>query len=568
MEKSKRKSGSRPKKFKFKGNQFTSPNVSRLSASGKKLDSDFGKTEWKSEFPGFEGHSLIDKRYLFTLLESCLCCRNCFSSVKIKSTVTCGIAEKITVTCSSCDVICTMNPIPEINTRFFYSLRCLGQGFRGAQTFCGLMDMPKPLTKTAYNSCVNKIVKATSVCAENSMVESASSELKLTENSDIPNAITVSGDGTWKTRGHSSLIGVCTLIGAMSGKVIDTEVLSRHCKGCESWKDIRKGVNYENWLKEHSNVCEKNHEGSAGMMEVVGMKNIFQRSKSTRQVLYANYIGDGDSKTFMSLEKDKPYGQIPISKIECVGHIQKRMGARLRKRKADLKGKKLSDGKTIGGKGRLTDAVIDQLTVYYGNAIRGNNSSVKEMQQAIWAIFYHKRSTDEEPVHDFCPKGETSWCPYQKVSGLNYRHKNSVPIAVMDEIKDIFKDLSMPSLLKRCLGGHTQNANESLNALIWKFCPKTSGSGKKIVQISVNEAVICFNEGQKGRVSIMKELGFIIGENCKHFAVEFDNARIAAAEKRAEAATLEARRAKRMSKKVLEEDLLVKEGSTYAPGEF
>ncbi|GFW93913.1 uncharacterized protein TNCV_4221911 [Trichonephila clavipes] len=35
------------------------------------------------------------------------------------------------------------------------------------------------------------------------------------ENSSSPdNLLTVSGDGTWKTRGHSSLIGVCTVIGA------------------------------------------------------------------------------------------------------------------------------------------------------------------------------------------------------------------------------------------------------------------------------------------------------------------------------------------------------------------
>ncbi|GFW82251.1 mariner transposase [Trichonephila clavipes] len=35
------------------------------------------------------------------------------------------------------------------------------------------------------------------------------------ENSSSPdNRLTISGDGTWKTSGHSSLIGVCTVIGA------------------------------------------------------------------------------------------------------------------------------------------------------------------------------------------------------------------------------------------------------------------------------------------------------------------------------------------------------------------
>ncbi|GFV32584.1 hypothetical protein TNCV_4744671 [Trichonephila clavipes] len=36
----------------------------------------------------------------------------------------------------------------------------------------------------------------------------------------------VSGDGTWKTRGHTYLIGVSALIGAACGKVLDMEVMS------------------------------------------------------------------------------------------------------------------------------------------------------------------------------------------------------------------------------------------------------------------------------------------------------------------------------------------------------
>ncbi|GFU38417.1 transmembrane and TPR repeat-containing protein 1 [Trichonephila clavipes] len=39
------------------------------------------------------------------------------------------------------------------------------------------------------------------------------------------------------------------------------------------------------------------------------------------------------------------------------------------------RGKKLSDGKNISGKNRLTDKLIDTITTYYGNTIRQNNSS-------------------------------------------------------------------------------------------------------------------------------------------------------------------------------------------------
>ncbi|GFW42745.1 hypothetical protein TNCV_473351 [Trichonephila clavipes] len=55
------------------------------------------------------------------------------------------------------------------------------------------------------------------------------------------------------------------------------------------------------------------------------------------------------------------------------------MDSRLRKLKALWGKKKHSDGKTIGGKGRLTDAIISKLTTFYGNAIRAKSHNVNEM---------------------------------------------------------------------------------------------------------------------------------------------------------------------------------------------
>ena len=60
-----------------------------------------------------------------------------------------------------------------------------------------------------------------------------------------------------------------------------------------------------------------------------------------------------------------------VTKEECVGHVQKRLRTALRKYKADKKGKKLSDVKGVGGRGRLTDKIMDKMQNYYGKAIRG-----------------------------------------------------------------------------------------------------------------------------------------------------------------------------------------------------
>ncbi|GFV67908.1 uncharacterized protein TNCV_1646031, partial [Trichonephila clavipes] len=154
--------------------------------------------------------------------------------------------------------------------------------------------------------------------------------------------------------------------------------------------------------------------------------------------------------------RNKPYGDdYLIQKIECVGHVQKRMGTRLMKLKLVYsKKKELSDGKTIGGKGRLTDSLIDKLAHYYGNAIRCNSTSVKEMRKAIWAVWGHSCSTDDEPIHWFCPTNPNTWCKYNAAINnnlQNYKHKPSVAKAVQDVIKPVFADLSHPALLKKCL---------------------------------------------------------------------------------------------------------------------
>ncbi|GFX75044.1 uncharacterized protein TNCV_1846161 [Trichonephila clavipes] len=65
------------------------------------------------------------------------------------------------------------------------------------------------------------------------------------------NEICVSGDGTWKTRGHTSRIGVCSIIGDITGKVV--EVLSPYCKGCDLWKSLKYGTAYQEWKKKAMN---------------------------------------------------------------------------------------------------------------------------------------------------------------------------------------------------------------------------------------------------------------------------------------------------------------------------
>ncbi|GFW55973.1 uncharacterized protein TNCV_373791 [Trichonephila clavipes] len=190
-------------------------------------------------------------------------------------------------------------------------------------------------------------------------------------------------------------------------------------------------------------------------MEVEGMKTIFKRSLLERNAKYVKYIGDGDTKTFPELQNTVSYN---LEKIECVGHIQKRMGARLPRLK------------------------------------------------------------------------------------LNHPH---------------------PKLLKKCLGGKTQNSNEIFNSTVWKYCPKTSGSSKRIVDVAVNEAVLLYNDGMAGRLDIMKHLGCKLGHFSVTYAFQSDNARIKEAEMKSRSSTLDARRALRMRRKAVHEHFVEIEGVTF-----
>jgi hypothetical protein len=173
---------------------------------------------------------------------------------------------------------------------------------------------------------------------------------------------------------------------------------------------------------------------------------------------------------------EKPYGpNISVTKLECIGHVQKGMAARLRRLVQEKISTKLHDVKPLGGKACLTKSEIEKLQNYYGLTIRRNVNSLEAMRRALWAIFFHKLSTNEKPKHGLCSSGDDIWCKFKNSasSGLAYEHKYPLPAAVVDAIKPVFRDLASVDLLERCLYGKTQNPNESLNCVIWTRIPKT-----------------------------------------------------------------------------------------------
>ncbi|CAN7939170.1 unnamed protein product [Ixodes hexagonus] len=306
-------------------------------------------------------------------------------------------------------------------------------------------------------------------------------------------------------------------------------------------------------------------------MEAAEAVKIYARSIEKHGLMYTTYIGDGDSKAFLAVKESKPYNK-DVEKHECVGHVQKRMGTRLRNMKTSLKGKKLSDGLTLSGRGRLTEKDIDSLQFYYGKAIRDNTDSLQNMRKAVWAIYFHKLSTDEKPNHGLFPNGPSSWCGYNRsLSEGNpetYSHRNSLPTAVLEAIKPVFQALSSPGLLSKCLHGRTQNTNESLNQLIWCRCPKKTFVDADTVKIATYDAVAHYNDENASRNAVLNALGITPGVFCEIALSRLDKERVEKTEFRSSTENKERRRRKRNLKKGFGGDAKKAGKDMYSAGAF
>ena len=73
---------------------------------------------------------------------------------------------------------------------------------------------------------------------------------------------------------------------------------------------------------------------------------------------------------------------IVLEKVECVGHVQRQLGTRLRNMVKEHK-----DTTTLlSGKGKITEKVINSAQNFYGITIRQNSGTLYEIKTAVCAI--------------------------------------------------------------------------------------------------------------------------------------------------------------------------------------
>ncbi|GBN32179.1 hypothetical protein AVEN_50766-1 [Araneus ventricosus] len=324
-----------------------------------------------------------------------------------------------------------------LNTLLVFGLRLMGRGFSAGMKLLCTLNLPYVCKKT-FRIHELKLLEAVKYsCEENMKVAS-----KEVQNLKKTTTCGVSVDGTWQRRGHMSLNGCVSVISIDTGKILDLEVMTQYCKMCEM-----------NIKCDHE--CS-NYKGSSGNMESVGAFRIFERSVMKRELQYTEYYGDGDSKAFLKV-KDI-YGEDTVTKLECIGHVQKGVGSRLRK--------------------------------------------LKKNQRTRW-------KSNRNLMHGQCPDGKDSWCRYKRALSdkRQYLEKSpGLPNSAMKVIKATYLELCDKNLLKKCLHGMTQNNNESFNNVLLTILPKETFIQQKTLFLGSYIAVLLFNSGYLGLLPVFNYL--------------------------------------------------------------
>lgn len=333
------------------------------STSGRKLT----QIMIDDDVSSFAGRRIFDLCVLELALGSAAVCAVCKQgSLSIEETQATGWSTNINFLCSNLE--CVKNSVSntekgfctstmqgqqyDINKACVLAMRAIGRGHSAATKFSAVMGLPKPVSKPTFakytkdwnERCIDQSEEVLEAAGEEvwGMIRGEDKEGDdEEEGEDEVLDCKVSIDGSWLTRGRHSKHGFVSVISDISGKVLDRIYKCSICRQCSQWKNKdHEGIEYLEWYVKHEPDCTLTHEGSSQAMESSGAVQLFGRSIRKHQLRYQTFIGDGDSKSYDNVVKSAPYGPtFLIQKEECTGHVQKRMGTRLRSLVAKYKGK-------------------------------------------------------------------------------------------------------------------------------------------------------------------------------------------------------------------------------------
>ena len=190
--------------------------------------------------------------------------------------------------------------------------------------------------------------------------------------------------------------------------------------------------------------------------------------------------------------------------------------------------------------------------------------------------FWHRSTTArlrmKKPARPV-PGGSSQLDFHQKVLATGQEpgtHRTNVgmPLApdVAEYVKEVYTRLAHVDLLKRCLLGKPQNANESLHSVVWIKYPKTKFVGLERVVSATCSAVSQFNAGIKVTMKSLCEVMQVpSGAHLLASAEKADRQRLQQSKRQTVTASKEARQARLVART---RAAAAATSTNYAAGEF
>ncbi|GFX54236.1 uncharacterized protein TNCV_2338701 [Trichonephila clavipes] len=190
----------------------------------------------KKDTSAIGNYILVDFNQVNNLLRSAKCQYCEKQTLKLELGAKLGFSYNLKLLCSNCDenktVVNTslksVQTSHDVNLRITQAFSHIGKGYSAIEKFCMVMNID-PFSSTTYGKCARRLDNAYTLASENIFAEIHREIKNVYENGAEITDLSVSFDGTWLTRGHTSLIGVGCVIDMLTGYVVDFEVMSKVC---------------------------------------------------------------------------------------------------------------------------------------------------------------------------------------------------------------------------------------------------------------------------------------------------------------------------------------------------
>lgn len=302
--------------------------------------------------------------------------------------------------------------------------------------------------------------------------------------------IIVSFDMGWSKRGtgrsYDSLNGYSTIIGFLSGKILDYATRNRKCKKCD--------LGY----KKEEHDCRLNFCGSAKAMEADAGVQLINHSNILKEVglQVRVIIGDEDSSMIAAVRADEPNQK--FHNLADKNHLTKNFAGELYKMSEEFKELKKKD-------------VIPHIKKCFTYAVSQNRGKPQNLATNLKQIPDHIFNR-----HENCG----SWCNPDKKHTLNLSDEN-----LHEELVRFFEKYASNSH-KFSVAASSQG-NESFNNIVANKAHKNKClSTSAACDIRVAEAVCVKNDGEESILHIKRKMNIPSGSRTIEFVKRSDSKRL------------------------------------------